>query len=191
MIKQLRISIMVLAIMTLLTGIVYPALVTTVSQIAFPYKANGCILHGETQSVGSELIGQAFTRPEYFWGRLSSTSPNPYNATSSTGSNYGPLHPDLAKNAEVRIAALKKYDPEITTIPVDLVTASASGLDPHISPAAANVQIRRVALARGKSENEIRDLVRHHKIGRQLGLLGEPCVNVLKLNLALDIAARK
>lgn len=191
MLSQLRVAVVLLCGMTLLTGIVYPAVVTAISQIAFSHRANGSILHGDTGAVGSELIGQSFTRPEYFWGRLSATVPTPYNAASSTGSNYGLLHPDLSKNAEARIAALKQDDPGLTAIPVDLVTASASGLDPHISPAAAQVQIRRVAAARQIPENDVRDLVRLYTFNRQFGLLGEPRVNVLQLNLALDRAARK
>lgn len=191
MLKQLRTSLVILGSMTLLTGVVYPVVVTVLSQIAFSHQANGSFLYGNSQPVESELIGQSFTKPEYFWGRLSATSPNPYDATSSNGSNYGPLNPDLTKNANARIAALKEYDSELTTIPVDLATASASGLDPHISPAAAEVQIRRVAVARRMTENDVRDLVRRHTLGRQFGLLGEPRVTVLQLNLALDSVARK
>ena len=143
------------------------------------------------QPVGSEQIGQPFSKPEYFWGRLSATSPVPYNAASSSGSNFGPLHPDLAKNAKDRIDALRKYDPSIDAVPVDLVTASGSGLDPHISPAAAEVQVRRVAAARKMTEEEVRAVVRRHTEPRQFGLLGEPRVNVLTLNLALDAGAAR
>ena len=191
MFQQLRIAIILLGSMTLLTGVVYPILVTVVAQIVFPHQANGSILTTESQGLGSELIGQPFSRPEYFWGRLSATAPMPYNAASSSGSNYGPLHPDLAKNAHGRIDALRLYDAEINHIPVDLVTSSASGLDPQISPAAAEVQIRRVALARKMSEDDVRRIVSQHTVGRQFGVLGEPGVNVLAINLTLDQASRK
>lgn len=190
MINQLRISIILLGSMTLLTGVVYPLVVMAIAQIVFPYQANGSILTVDSKAVGSELIGQSFTRPEYFWGRLSATAPFPCNAAASTGSNYGPLHPDLTKNAQARIDSLKQHDAELTTIPVDLVTASASGLDPQISPAAADAQVRRVAVSRKMSEDAVRLLVRRHTTGRQFGLLGEPGVNVLPLNLALDHAGR-
>ncbi len=191
MLNQLRACVVILVGMTLLTGFVYPAAVTLIGQVAFAHQANGSILVGESKSVGSALVGQPFTSPEYFWGRLSATSPYPYNADSSSGSNYGPLNPDLTKNAEARIAAIKQHAPELAAIPVDLVTASASGLDPHISPAAAEVQVKRVAATRKMSENDVRELVRRHTHGRQLGLLGEPRVNVLQLNLALNNAVRK
>ena len=191
MTKQLRISVILLFCMTLLTGGVYPVVVTVIAQTVFPHQANGSILVIDSKPVGSELIGQPFTRPEYFWGRLSATAGFPYNAAASSGSNYGPMHPDLLKNAAARIASLKQHDPALMTIPVDLVTSSASGLDPQISPAAAEVQVRRVAAARKISEDEVRTLVRVHTTGRQFGLLGEPGVNVLQLNLALDQVGRK
>jgi K+-transporting ATPase ATPase C chain len=157
----------------------------------FPHQANGSILESDNTSIGSELIGQQFSQPEYFWGRLSATSPVPYNAASSSGSNFGPLHPQLMKNAEKRIAQLKRYDPALRSIPVDLATSSGSGLDPHISLAAAEAQVRRVAKARRTTENEVRDAVRRCTSGRQLGVLGEARVNVLRLNLALDQIGRK
>lgn len=191
MMTQIRISIILLGSMTLLTGVIYPVVVTLIAQTVFPHQANGSILVVDSKPVGSELIGQPFTRREYFWGRLSATTPFPYNAAASTGSNYGPMHPDLVKNAEGRIASLKQHDTRVTTIPVDLVTASASGLDSQISPAAAEVQVRRVALARKMSEDEVRVLVRQHTANRQFGLLGEPGVNVLQLNLALDQRGQK
>jgi potassium-transporting ATPase KdpC subunit len=191
MLTYLRTSIVILGGMTLLTGAIYPAVITAVSQIAFPYRAGGSILREDGIGVGSELIGQSFTGPEYFWGRLSATSPHPFNAASSTGSNYGTLHPDLTRNAGDRIAALMHHDPRMTKIPVDLVTASASGLDPHLSPLGVEVQVRRVAGARRITEDAVRELVRRHTSGRQLGLLGEPCVNVLLLNRALDHVSRK
>ena len=190
MMTQLRISIILLICMTFLTGVIYPVVVTVIAQSVFPHQANGSILTMDSKAVGSKLIGQSFSRPDYFWGRLSATAPFPYNAAASSGSNYGPMHPDLTKNAEARIASLKQHDTEVTTIPVDLVTTSASGLDSQISPAAAEVQVRRVASARKISEDEVRVLVRRHTAVRQFGLLGEPGVNVLQLNLALDRLAR-
>lgn len=189
--QHLRTSFVVLASMTLLTGVIYPFLVTVAAQATFPFRANGSVMMQGDKAIGSELIGQPFSRPEYFWGRLSATTPAPYNAAASTGSNYGPLNPDLAKNAQERIADLRRYDPELKSIPVDLVTASGSGLDPHISPAAAEVQVKRVADARKMPLEQVQALVRQHTEARQLGVLGEPRVNVLKLNLALDAAARQ
>ena len=186
MLQHLRTSAVVLGFMTLLTGVAYPCLVTVVAQIVFPYQAGGSILEIDGKPVGSELIGQPFSGPGYFWGRLSATAPLPYNAAASGGSNFGPLHPDLVKRAESRIHALREHDPRAASIPVDLVTASGSGLDPHVSPAAAEVQVRRVAAARKVSEEKIRELVRCHTEPRQLGVLGEPRVNVLRLNIALD-----
>jgi len=191
MMTQLRISIILLGSMTLITGVIYPLVVTVVAQIAFPHQANGSMITVGSKAVGSELIGQPFTRPEYFWGRLSATAPFPYNAAASSGSNSGPRHPDLAKNAEARIASLKQHDADLITIPVDLVTASASGLDPQISPAAAEVQVRRVAATRRIPEDAVRKLVRQHTADRQFGLLGERGVNVLQLNLALDKSGQK
>lgn len=171
---------------TVLTGIVYPLLVTVVAQVAFPHQANGSLITRNNKTVGSELIGQNFDAPKYFRGRLSATSPA-YNASASSGSNLGPLSPDLKKAVQSRLDALKKADPKNTLpVPVDLVTASGSGLDPHISPAAASYQIGRVARARGLNENQVRALVAQNTEGRTLGILGEPRVNVLKLNLALD-----
>jgi K+-transporting ATPase ATPase C chain len=172
--------------MTLLTGIVYPLVVTVVAQIAFPDQANGSLVVRDGKPIGSALIGQPFSGLGYFWGRPSATAPMPYNAAGSGGSNLGPLNPDLAKNVRSRIDDLRRFDPDIRTVPVDLVTASGSGLDPHISPAAAEIQVRRVAAARGRTENEVRELIRRHTERRQLGVLGEPRVNVLWLNLALD-----
>ncbi|MFN0195378.1 MAG: potassium-transporting ATPase subunit KdpC [Planctomycetaceae bacterium] len=186
MIQLVRISILMLASMTVLTGLLYPALVTLVAQTIFPYRANGSVIVDENRAVGSELIGQSFTQPQYFWGRLSATAPMSYNAAASSGSNLGPLHPQLVDNAKDRIQALRGGDSQVESIPVDLVTTSGSGLDPHVSPAAAIVQIDRVAVARNVSVDALRELVRRHTDNRQLGLLGEPRVNVLTLNLALD-----
>jgi len=186
MLQQLRTSIVVLALLTVLTGVAYPSLVTLIAQLTLPHQANGSIVQIDGQAVGSELLGQPFSRPEYFWGRLSATAPFPYNAAASSGSNFGPLHPDLVKNAEARIEALRALDPQVASIPVDLVTASGSGLDPHISPAAAEVQVRRVAAARMMTEDEVCELVRRNTEPRQLGVLGEPRVHVLHLNIALD-----
>ncbi|MBE7486141.1 MAG: potassium-transporting ATPase subunit KdpC [Polyangiaceae bacterium] len=185
--KELRPALVVLGAMTLLTGVAYPLLVTGVAQAAFPRQANGSVIVKDGKPVGSELIGQQFSEPKYFWGRLSATGPVPYNAGVSSGSNYGPLNPALHEAAKARVAALRAADPQATgAIPVDLVTASGSGLDPHISPAAAEFQLRRVAKARGLDEARVRALVTQHTSPRQLGVLGEPVVNVLGLNLALD-----
>lgn len=194
MLKQFRPAIVALIILTLITGIIYPLVVTGIAQVVFPYQANGSIiLDKDGKPIGSELIGQQFDDPRYFWGRLSATGPVPYTAfnadklTGSSGSNYGPLNPALKDAVQARIDALKAADPSNTLpIPVDLVTASGSGLDPQISPAAAAYQVGRVAKARGLDEAKVRDLVASHTTGRQLGVLGEPRVNVLELNLALD-----
>jgi K+-transporting ATPase ATPase C chain len=184
--ESLRISVVVLAVLTLLTGVVYPLVVTALAQVVLHSQANGSLVVAGGKPVGSALIGQPFSRPVYFWGRPSATAPVPYNAAASGGSNLGPLNPDLSKNVRSRIEALREHDSGLAAVPVDLVTASGSGLDPHISPAAAEIQVRRVATARGLAEEEVRRIVRLHTEGRQLGLLGEPRVNVLGLNLALD-----
>jgi K+-transporting ATPase ATPase C chain len=186
MLQQLRTATLVLFALMVLTGGIYPLVVTGIGQLLFARQANGSLIQSGEQALGSELIGQAFTRPEYFWGRLSATAPMPYNAAASSGSNYGPLHPDLIKAAEARIAALRAGGSQDENIPVDLVTASGSGLDPHISLAAAEFQVPRIAALRKMSEDDLRELVREHTEGRQLGILGEPRVNVLRLNLALD-----
>ena len=193
MISQLRPAFLMLLIFTVITGVIYPLAVTGIAQLVFPHQANGSIVMANGKAVGSELIGQQFDNPKYFWGRLSATGDFPYNAfnaetlTGSSGSNYGPLNPALTKAAQDRIDALKAADPTNTLpIPVDLVTASGSGLDPHISIAAALYQVHRVATARGLSEDQVKSLVDKYTQGRQLGFLGEPTVNVLELNLALD-----
>jgi K+-transporting ATPase ATPase C chain len=188
--KQFRTPLLMLLVLTLLTGIVYPLVVTAVAHVAFSHQANGSLLLVDGKVVGSELIGQAFSRPEYFWGRLSATLPFPYNAAGSSGSNFGPMNPALVKNAKARMDALRRYDVRIQSIPVDLVTSSASGLDPHISPAAAQVQVNRVAAARKMTTKQVEELVQQHTDGRQFRILGEPRVNVLELNLALDVAQK-
>jgi K+-transporting ATPase ATPase C chain len=190
--KQLRPALIVFGLMTLITGILYPALVTGIAALAFAPQAGGSLIRDGERIVGSSLIGQPFSDPGYFWGRPSATAPA-YNAAASSGSNYGPLHPDHATAVGERIAALRAADPgNAQPVPVDLVTASGSGLDPHISPAAASYQIPRVARARGIEPARVTELVRARTEGRTFGVLGEPRVNVLQLNLALDsIAPRR
>ena len=184
MFSQLRPAFLMLLILTVITGVIYPLAVTGIAQVIFPHQANGSLIVINGKTYGSELIGQQFTEPKYFWGRLSAAG---YNAAASSGSNYGPLNPDLTKAVQARIDALKAADPANTLpIPVDLVTASGSGLDPHISVAAALYQIHRVAMARGMSEANLKSLVDKYTDGRQFGFLGESRVNVLELNLALD-----
>ncbi len=183
----IRPVVVLFAALTVVTGLVYPAVVTAVAHVAFPAQANGSVIEKSGKPVGSELIGQQFDAPGYFWGRLSATSPNPYNATASSGSNLGPTNPALADEVKGRISALHDADPANTApVPVDLVTSSGSGLDPEISPAAAAYQIDRVAKARKLSHNDVEALVQRATTGRQFGILGEARVNVLKLNLALD-----
>ena len=187
--KLLRQSFMLLLVMTVITGVLYPLAATGLAQLVFPQQANGSLIEKGGKPVGSALIGQSFTDPKYFWGRPSATSPNPYNAASSSGSNLGPDNPALVDAVKQRIAALRAADPGNTApVPVDLVTASASGLDPQISPAAAQYQLARVARTRGLGTAQVQALVRRYTQGRQLGMLGEPRVNVLQLNLALDAA---
>jgi K+-transporting ATPase ATPase C chain len=193
LISQIRPAVMILVLLTLITGLIYPLAVTGVAQLVFPHKANGSLIALNGKTYGSELIGQQFDDPKYFWGRLSATGPLPYNAynaetlTGSSGSNYGPLNPALLEMVQGRIDALEAADPENTApVPVDLVTASGSGLDPHISIAAAIYQVHRVAQVRGMDDSEIQILVEQYTTGRQFGFLGEPTVNVLQLNLALD-----
>jgi potassium-transporting ATPase KdpC subunit len=187
MFKELRPAAISFLLLSLLTGIVYPLLVTGISQLTMPGKANGSLIVREGKPVGSELIGQSFSDPKYFWGRLSATGPMPYNASNSGGSNLGPTNPALMDAVKGRVQALRDADPGNTQpVPVDLVTASASGLDPHISPAAAEYQLARVARVRMIKPDIVRKLVAEHTEDRQLGILGEPRVNVLELNLALD-----
>jgi potassium-transporting ATPase KdpC subunit len=182
-----RPAIALFVLLTAVVGFIYPLIVTGIGQVAFPEQAAGSLIVKEGKAIGSRLIGQSFTEPKYFWSRPSATGPYPYNASASTGSNQGPLNPALTDAVKARIEALKTADPTNTApIPVDLVTASASGLDPHISVAAANYQLERVARARGLSALTVAALVTKHTEGRLLGFLGEPRVNVLGLNLALD-----
>ena len=182
--NQLRPALTIFALLTIITGVIYPLMVTGVSQVLFPSQSNGSIITVNGKAAGSDLIGQQFDDPKYFWGRISAVG---YNADLSSGSNYGPLNPALLEAVQARIDALQAADPDNTLpIPVDLVTASASGLDPHISVAAALYQVHRVASARGLSEADVHSLVEQNIEGRQFGFLGESTVNVLKLNLALD-----
>jgi len=187
MTTHLRAAFMSLGLLMILTGVLYPLAVTGVAQWLFPRQANGSLIEQNGRSVGSELIGQPFDDPKYFWGRPSATGPFPYNAAASSGSNLGPTNDALTTAVKDRIAALNAADPgNSAPVPVDLVTASGSGLDPHISLAAADYQVHRVAKIRGLDDTKIRALVEAHTEGRRLGLLGEPRVNVLWLNLALD-----
>ena len=185
--RQIRSAIALLGLFTLLTGLMYPLAVTGIAQLIFPWRANGSLIMEGGKVRGSELIGQPFSSPRYFWGRLSSTGPFAYNAGASSGSNYGPLNPALLKAAKDRVDQLRSADPSnVKPIPVDLVTASGSGLDPHISVAAALYQVPRVARARNISDEALRSLIEKYTEARDLGVLGEPGVNVLELNLALD-----
>jgi len=185
--KHLRIAVVALLFFTVLTGLAYPLVVTGIGQVLFPGNANGSLIKENGKIVGSELIGQPFSDPRYFWSRLSATGPFPYNAAASSGSNYGPTNPALFDAVKGRIKQLRDADSTNTLpIPVDLVTASGSGLDPHISVAAALYQLNRVARDRNMSVGQVRSLVNQYTEGRQFGFLGEPSVNVLLLNLALD-----
>ena len=191
MARTFRDSLLMLIVMTLVTGVAYPLLVTGIAQLTMGRTANGSIVERDGKAVGSALVGQPFSDPKYFWGRPSATSPMPYNAGASSGSNQGPLNPALADAVKSRIEALRSADPDNRApFPVDLVTASGSGLDPHISPAAAAYQTARVAKARGIAVDRVSALVTQHTRARQLGFLGEPVVDVLQLNLALDTLQR-
>ncbi len=183
----LKPALLMLLVLTLVTGVAYPLLVTGIAQLVFSKQANGSLIYQDGKLIGSALIGQPFDDPKYFWSRLSATGPFPYNAAASSGSNLGPTNETLLKAVEARVQALQQADSSNTLpLPVDLVTASGSGLDPHISPAAALYQVSRVARARNLDKAAVRQLVEKHIEGRQLGFLGEPRVNVLKLNLALE-----
>ena len=187
MMNIIRPAIVSLFVFTVLTGIIYPLGVTGIAQLLFPAQANGSLVVKNGKPIGSALIGQPFDDPKYFWGRLSATAPFPYNSASSSGSNLAQSNPALLEQVKGRISELKNADPETTApLPADLATASGSGLDPHISPAAAEYQIRRIARARGLDEAKVRTLAANYTEGRQFGILGEPRVNVLVLNLALD-----
>jgi K+-transporting ATPase ATPase C chain len=184
---HIRPALVAFLVLTVLTGVIYPLTVTGIAQLIFPRQANGSLIYKDGMSMGSTLIGQPFDDPKYFWGRPSATAPFPYNAAASSGSNLGPTNPALLDAVKARVALLRAADPgNESLVPVDLVTASGSGLDPHISPAAAEYQARRVARARGREEKVVRTLIVQHTEGRQLWLLGERRVNVLALNLALD-----
>ena len=183
----LRPAIVLLLALTLVTGIAYPLLVTGLARLLFPGQAAGSLINRDGKTIGSRLIGQSFSDPRHFWGRPSATTPQPYNGLASNGSNLGPLNPALGEAIRSRVAALRAADPgNRAPVPVDLVTASASGLDPEISVAAADYQAARVARARGLPAERVRALIAAHSAGRTFGLLGEPRVNVLELNLALD-----
>lgn len=185
--EHVRPTLTLLAAFTVLTGLLYPLAVTAVAQLVFPHQANGSLIAPEGRALGSELIGQPFDDPKYFWGRLSATAEYPYNATASGGANLGPLNPKLKDAIAARLARLHEADPgNASPVPVDLVTASASGLDPHLSPAAAEYQVPRVARLRGRSVPAVRALVAAATEARQWGFMGEPRVNVLQLNLSLD-----
>ena len=184
--EQFKPAILIFLILTVITGIIYPLFITGIAQVFFHDKANGSLIYRNNRPVGSTLIGQEFNDPKYFWGRVSAASPQ-YNASSSSGSNIGPSNPALIDEISGRIKALKASDPENkASIPVDLVTSSASGLDPHISLAAAYYQVPRVARSRGLSQDVVKNIVKQHTAGRLLGMIGEPVVNVLETNLALD-----
>ncbi len=187
MINILRPALSLFLVLSIITGLAYPFMVTGIGRLLFSEQTAGGLIVVDGQRVGATLIGQNFSDPKYFWGRLSATSPMPYNAASSSGSNLGPLNPALLDAVKTRIAALKDADPTNTAlIPVDLVTASASGLDPHISPAAAEYQINRIARLRHRKVQSVRQLVEKYTEGRQFGMLGEPRMNVLAANRALD-----
>ncbi len=184
---QLKISIILAVISIIVFGLIYPGIMTLVGQLIFPYQANGSIIRLHGKKIGSALIGQSFTQPDYFWSRPSATTPFPYNASNSSGSNLGPINPDLIRHVQLRVEVLKKANPnQKGPIPMDLVTSSASGLDPDISPAAAQYQAARIAHVRHLSISAVQQLIQKYTQGRWLGIFGEPRVNVLELNLALN-----
>ncbi len=185
-IRYIKPALLLLLLFSILTGLIYPLAITAIAQLFFPQQANGSLLKINNQLIGSRLIGQSFTDDKYFWSRPSATLPFPYNAASSSGSNLGPLNPTFIATLKDRAAQIKKISMNNNLIPVDLVTASASGLDPEISPAAAFYQAARIAKARKLSQVEIIYFINQHIVNRTFGMLGEPRVNVLELNLALD-----
>jgi K+-transporting ATPase ATPase C chain len=190
--QSIRPAVVLFILLSIITGVAYPLVTTALGKWLLPTQANGSLIEKDGKIIGSSLIGQNFTEPKYFWGRPSATGPYPNNASASSGSNQGPLNPALAEVVKSRVSTLKAADPNNTLpIPVDLVTASASGLDPHISPAAAAYQASRVAKVRGLSASSIQALIDDNTEGRQWGVFGEPRVNVLKLNIALDKNAQK
>jgi potassium-transporting ATPase KdpC subunit len=187
LLKNIRTAMITLTLFTILTGLFYPLAVTGIAHLVFPHKANGSLIERDGKAIGSELIGQPFSDPKYFWSRLSATGPFAYNAAASSGSNYGPINQGYLDGVKKRIQDLKAVDSLNTQpVPADLVTASGSGLDPHISVAAALYQLPRVARIRNLNQEQLRSLVVQFTEGRQFGFLGEARVNVLKLNLALD-----
>jgi potassium-transporting ATPase KdpC subunit len=191
MLKMLRSTLILFLMLSLITGVAYPLVVTGVASVTMPGKATGSVITRDGKAVGSALLGQSFTDPGHFWSRPSATGPHPYNGASSSGSNLSPTNPALIDAIQARVKALREADPGNTAaVPVDLVTASGSGLDPHISPAAALYQVPRVARVRGMNEAEVRQLVTANTESRTFGLLGEARVNVLKLNLAMDARQR-
>lgn len=187
MLRELRTTVVIFVLLSVLTGLAYPLVTTIVGRLAFPVQSQGSLLEVKDRSVGSALLGQSFSSPGYFWSRPSATGPNAYNGAASSGSNQGPTNPALTAAIADRVAALRAADPgNSLPVPVDLVTASASGLDPHITPAAAEYQVARVARVRGLAPAQVQSLVVAHTEKRTFGILGEPRINVLELNLALD-----
>ena len=185
--EQLKIAIIIFCVLTVITGVVYPSFITGIAQSLFHHQANGSLIIRDGKVIGSMLIGQYFDDPKYLWGRPSATSPVPYNASSSSGSNLGPSNPVLVNIVKIRINKLRSSDPyNKASIPVDLVTSSGSGLDPHISLAGAYYQIPRIVKVRGIPETAVKDIIRRNTSDRFLGIIGEPAVNVLKVNLDLD-----
>jgi K+-transporting ATPase ATPase C chain len=191
LLNQVTVGFRLLLLFSILTGLIYPTFITGIAQIVFPWKANGSLIKKNNQYIGSQLIGQSFTEVKYFWGRYSATSPFPYNAANSSGSNLGPSNPNFLATINDRVSKIRQNTSQNKLIPVDLVTSSGSGLDPEISPLSAFYQVSRIAKARNISEQAIQFLIRDSIKNRVLGILGEPRVNILKLNLALDYLSEK